>query len=192
MEISALKEKAKASLATNWGTAILVNIVVILISAVVCLMTCGLGILIIPVFSFGLASYFQFLVRSGYAPFGTVFSDTFSNFLKKWCASLLQYLYISLWSLLFFIPGIVKSYSYAMTTFILLDNPGMGPNEAITKIREMMHGYKWKLFCLDLSFFPLHLLACFTLGLPYLYVIPMMNASRAAFYEELKQIKGTY
>ena len=38
---------------------------------------------------------------------------------------LLQAVYTILWSLLLVIPGIIKSYSYAMTSFILKDEPEM-------------------------------------------------------------------
>jgi hypothetical protein len=51
-----------------------------------------------------------------------------------------------LWSLLFIIPGIVKSYSYAMAFYIRNDYPGYTATEAVTKSREMMRGYKGKLF----------------------------------------------
>lgn len=35
----------------------------------------------------------------------------------------LQGLYVALWSLLLFIPGVVKAYSYAMTPYIMADHP---------------------------------------------------------------------
>ena len=57
-----------------------------------------------------------------------------------------------LWSLLLVIPGIIKSYSYAMTSFILKDEPEMKNNAAIEKSMAMMENNKMKLFMLDLSF----------------------------------------
>ncbi len=41
--------------------------------------------------------------------------------------------YTVLWSLLLLIPGIIKAYSYAMTDFILKDEPEMKNNAAIEK-----------------------------------------------------------
>ena len=125
--------------------------------------------------------------RDGSAKLETIFSDSFSGFGKKWVTMFLEGLYVCLWSLLFVIPGIVKSYAYAMTPYILLDNPELGANEAITKSKEMMKGYKWKLFCLDLSFIGWYLLTAITFGLAMLYAAPLMNAARAQFYEELKK-----
>ena len=61
-------------------------------------------------------------------------------------------LYTFLWTLLFIIPGIVKAYSYAMTPYIMAENPGMSANDAITESREIMDGNKWRLVCLGLSF----------------------------------------
>jgi uncharacterized membrane protein len=52
---------------------------------------------------------------------------------------ILRSLYTLLWSLLFVIPGIIKSFSYALTPYILKDNPDLKFNSAITKSREMMN-----------------------------------------------------
>ena len=190
MKISALKQKAKATLKGNFGLAILIMIVYAAICSIVDSITFGLGLLVTPVLTFGMMSFYLIMAREGTAKFEVFFTDSISNFLKKWGALLLTALYTWLWSLLFIIPGIVKSYAYSMTQFIMLDNPEMGINEAIAQSQKMMKGYKWKLFCLDLSFIGWHLLASITCGLVYLYAIPVMNAARVQFYEELKAIQG--
>ena len=96
-------------------------------------------------------------------------------------------LYTWLWSLLLIIPGIIKSYSYAMTPFILEDDDEeVSGNEAIEKSMRMMDGHKWELFCLDFSFIGWILLAILTLGIGCLWLYPYINTARAAFYEELK------
>ena len=61
-------------------------------------------------------------------------------------------LFITLWTLLFVIPGMIKSYSYSMTPYILYENKEMTAKEAITQSRKMMKGNKWRLFCLSFSF----------------------------------------
>ena len=73
-----------------------------------------------------------------------------------------------------------------MATYICLDDPEMGYNDCSTRSREMMNGNKWRLFCLDLSFIGWSLLSIFTFGILMLWVTPVMQASRAAFYESLK------
>lgn len=83
------------------------------------------------------------------------FKDLFSQFHRLgdgFCMNFLVGLYTLLWSLLFVIPGIIKTYSYAMTPYILAENPGMTASDAITKSRRIMDGNKWRLFCLGFSF----------------------------------------
>ena len=95
-----------------------------------------------------------------------------------------------LWSLVLVIPGIIKSYSYAMTSFILKDEPEMKNNAAIEKSMAMMEGNKMKLFMLDLSFIGWAILCIFTLGIGLLFLQPYVAISRAAFYEDLKAQQG--
>lgn len=81
--------------------------------------------------------------------------DLFSQFHRLgdgFCMNFLVGLYTVLWTLLFVIPGIIKTYSYAMTPYILAENPGMTATEAITESRRIMDGNKWRLFCLGFSF----------------------------------------
>lgn len=81
--------------------------------------------------------------------------DLFSQFHRLgdgFCMNFLVGLYTVLWTLLFIIPGIIKGYSYAMTPYILAENPGMTATEAITESRRIMEGNKWRLFCLGFSF----------------------------------------
>lgn len=83
------------------------------------------------------------------------FSDLFSQFHRLgdgFCMNFLMGLFTLLWSLLFIIPGIIKTYSYAMTPYILAENPGMTATDAITESRRIMDGNKWRLFCLGFSF----------------------------------------
>ena len=82
-------------------------------------------------------------------------SDLFSQFHRLgdgFCMNFLVGLFTFLWSLLLVIPGIIKSFSYAMTPYILAENPGMTATEAITESRRVMDGNKWRLFCLGFSF----------------------------------------
>ena len=95
-----------------------------------------------------------------------------------------------LWSLLFIIPGIVKSYAYSQAYYIYYDTyqtTGQTPGylDTITASRRIMDGHKGQLFWLDLSFIGWHLLAVLTLGIGYLWLSPYIAATKAAFYEEL-------
>ena len=99
---------------------------------------------------------------------------------------ILVVIYEFLWTLLLIIPGIIKYYSYAMTKFILLDEPELKYDAAIEKSMEMMKGKKFKLFLLDLSFIGWALLCILTLGIGLVLLVPYMYTARAAFYEDLK------
>lgn len=99
----------------------------------------------------------------------------------------LRDLFMCLWTLLFIIPGLIKSYSYRMVPYILSDNEDMSATEAITKSREIMNGNKWRAFVLDLSFIGWVFLSCITLGLVGIfYVAPYISATEAELYEAIK------
>ena len=48
-----------------------------------------------------------------------------------------------------------------------------------------MHGHRWRLFCLDLSFLGWFMLVFATCGLAGIFVIPYHATATAAFYEDL-------
>ena len=111
--------------------------------------------------------------------------DYFSVWRTAFCARFLRGLYVFLWSLLFIIPGIVAEYSYAMTGFILAENPELTASEAIEKSKEIMYGNRWRLFCLRFSFVGWSFLCGLTFGIGNLWLTPYMQAADAAFYREI-------
>ncbi|MGT2907741.1 DUF975 family protein [Streptococcus dentiloxodontae] len=108
------------------------------------------------------------------------------SFLLTW---LLKWVFTSLWTLLFVIPGIIKSYSYAMSFYIVDDLKRQGKDisatEAITKSRRLMDGHKFDLFVLDLSFLGWSILCLFTAGIGYLWLAPYVQTTRSEFYRAL-------
>lgn len=109
---------------------------------------------------------------------------------KYWhnlATQLLRRIFTALWTLLLIVPGIIMSYAYEMTPYILNDEPGLGAKETLDRSRTMMKGHKWELFVLDLSFIGWFLLSIVTLGIAHVfYVQPYYESSHAAFYESLK------
>lgn len=102
------------------------------------------------------------------------------------CAKLLQSVYVLLWSLLLIVPGIMAGYSYAMTEFILAENPELTASEAIARSKSMMYGNRWRLFCLQFSFIGWELLsALLTFGIGSLWITPYKQTAAAAFYREI-------
>ena len=109
----------------------------------------------------------------------------FDRFGQGFTQKFLRDLYTMLWGLLLVIPGIVKSLSYAMTPYIMAEQPELTAGEAIQKSMLMMDGHKWELFVLQLSFIGWGLLAALTLNLGNLVLNPDRNAAMTAFYREL-------
>ena len=104
--------------------------------------------------------------------------------------SLLQEIFVFLWSLLFVIPGIIKSYSYAMSVFIQQDKQNKDWQYCINKSMNMMDGYKMQLFMLDLSFIGWYIVGFLCFGVGVLFVQPYHYQARAHFYNELKKQSG--
>lgn len=100
----------------------------------------------------------------------------------------LMNLYITLWALLLFIPGIIKSYEYRMIPYILCENPGIERKRAFKLSKEMMTDNKMDTFILDLSFIGWFILSLFTAGiLSVLYVNPYQSATNAELYAALRE-----
>lgn len=125
------------------------------------------------------------IVDGGSASVGTIFS-MFGRWKTALWARILVNIRVMLWSLLFVIPGIVASYSYAMVSFVLADHPEMTASEALAESKRIMKGNRWRLFCLNLSFIGWSFLCVFTLGIGYIWLLPYIQAANAAFYREVK------
>ncbi|MGN1241599.1 MAG: DUF975 family protein [Alloprevotella sp.] len=108
------------------------------------------------------------------------------RYVRVFCALFLVNLFTFLWALLLIIPGIMKAFSYALTPYILLDEPELTAKQAIARSSEIMQGRRWKLFCLYLSFIGWGILSVLTFGIGFLWLLPYMNASFAAFYEDAR------
>lgn len=97
-------------------------------------------------------------------------------------------LYIFLWSLLFLIPGVIKSYEYRMIPYLLAENPALSKKEAFALSKQMMDGEKFNAWVLDLSFIGWNILSVFTCCiLAIFYVAPYQNLTNAQLYAVLKQ-----
>ena len=120
--------------------------------------------------------------------------DLFSGF-NSFGQSILLMLKIGiftfLWSLLFFVPGIIKSLSYSMSYYIMAETPGISSRDALEESKRMTNGHKGEIFVLGLSFFPWILLVCVTVGIAGIYVIPYINTTMANYYRELKKATDT-
>ena len=137
----------------------------------------------------GLRGWFMRYSRGENARAGEVFAS-FRIYLPSMTTALLRDVFVFLWSLLFIIPGIVASYSYAMTGYILAEDPDLTASQAIQRSKELMQGNRWRLFCLQLSFIGWIILCLFTFGIGNLFLNPYQTAADAAFYREISGTGG--
>lgn len=163
----------------GWFTGIVVGLI-----AIASVFAIAYTILVANVVDYGSTVTFLKFSRDNNISFEVLFSG-FKDYGRIVGVMFLRNLFIFLWSLLLIIPGIIKGYSYAMTEYLIADNPGMEPLEAITKSREMMNGWKAKLFLLDLSLIGWWFLCLFTCGIGFLWLGAYFKTNRALFYNEM-------
>lgn len=111
----------------------------------------------------------------------------FNRFTQSFLITLLNFAFIFLWTLLLVIPGVIKSFSYAMSNYIAIENPNMSAQECITESRKRMNGNKWKLFCLELSYIGWFLLIILTFGILSFWILPKYEQAHYEFYIHITQ-----
>lgn len=197
---SELRAAGRADLAGRWNEAAMLTFVYIIISGVANALFGGVlniafagvgnfvSILLIPM-GWGFSMTFLALHRHEE---GDTFDmwhllDGYRDFRRIFCTLFLQSVYTVLWSLLLFIPGIVKACSYAMTPYILRDRKDLSNNAAIELSMAMMQGHKMDYFLLELSFLGWVILCILSLGIGFFWLSPYMQASVVNFYEDVKR-----
>ncbi|WP_285765810.1 DUF975 family protein [Peribacillus sp. SI8-4] len=211
MRISELKKKGLAALKGKWGIAVSLMLLLFLIHVVFPFIVEVIGsggfvqwfeqeetplwsdifgtilsIVLIPL-TIATTWFYLDLVRKESPEITEVFAiyKDGKTSIKLIGGSILQAIFICLWSLLLIIPGIIKSIAYSQLFFLLKDHPQYTILEAITESRKRMNGLKWKYFLMNLSFIGWGFLCIFTLGIGLLWLIPYIGTTLAAFYNEL-------
>ena len=80
---------------------------------------------------------------------------------------------------------VVRSLLYSLTVYIAYDNPEMSSLDVVNESARMMKGNRGNIFLLSLSFIGWMILAVFTLGIGYLWLLPYMEIATICFYEHL-------
>lgn len=111
---------------------------------------------------------------------------TCGKYLNVVFTNLLVNIFTALWTLLFIIPGIIKGYAYAMTPYILAENPNIKPMQAINLSCRMTKGHKLDLFVLGFSFIGWYMLGALAFGIGTAFVVPYDRATHAQFYLALR------
>lgn len=184
---SELRAQAWSALGGKWGMAAVVTLVYGVIS---CVISCipfvnwVAGLLVSLPLAYGFTVILLNVVRGGDVQFDTL-GEGFKDYGRILGTMLLVSVFQFLWTLLLIVPGVIKGYSYAMTPYLLKDHPELKFNAAIDESMRLMSGNKMRLFLLDLSFIGWVLVGIVTLGIGLLWIVPYMQAARAAFYEDL-------
>lgn len=159
-----LKNAALAALKGHWGPAVIASLVMMVIgmavsfsaeskSVIVILLRLAVTVLVSLPLSVGFyASYRKLYVDGDIKVTENMFGIAFGNWAHNLGGMLLMGVYTCLWSLLLIIPGIIKTFAYALTPFILNEKSELSANEAIELSTKMMDGHKMELFLLYLSF----------------------------------------
>lgn len=210
-KIREYKRAARASLRGNWAPAVLASLALLFLAVLLSVPTelflyANLG----PALFFGLQAGSLLISTFLVVPLGVgyavaclmlyetnddrlsenMFKTAFSRYWHKVGGMFLMSLKVWLWSLLLVIPGIIMAHAYAMTPYILEEHPEIGAWEASRVSQKMMRGHKFRLFRLNLSFIGWALLCVPTLGVGFLWLVPYMQMSQAAFYSDLKAQQG--
>ncbi|MBS5883272.1 DUF975 family protein [Clostridium sp.] len=202
MNRAELKSKAKEQLRGRWGLAIITVLVsnliinsynmskgvdfVIEISENLTLTLNLISLIFGGVVSTGLSKFLlNFTTNREEPKFADLFSQ-FKIFFKALGLFILMGIAIILGTLFFIIPGIIVALMFSQAFYILAEDPNKGIFECLEESSNLMHGYKWELFVLQLSFIGWELLAVLTFGIASLWVNPYQKVTEANFYLKLK------
>lgn len=186
MDRAALKELAKNQIRGNIGILFLCMLVVTIINVAAGAITGGIGMIFVAApMNISMCMIYINLAKGQKPTVANTF-DGFDVFGKSLWLSIITSFFMFLWSLLFIIPGIVKSFSYAMAPYILAENHNMTAREALSESKRIMDGHKGELFVSHLSFIPWLMLGSITGGIAMIYVTPYMNMTITNFYNNIK------
>lgn len=165
----------------------------LILAGIIIIIVLALSLFIFNPLRVGCQRYFLLCGRypASFKEVGFAFSHSYLNIVK---VMFFKDLYTFLWSLLFIVPGIIKSYEYRMIPYLLAENPDLDMNAAFTLTKRMMYGDKLNAWVLDLSFIGWNLLGALTCCiLNIFYVSPYQNLTNAQLFEALKgKLSGPY
>ena len=141
------------------------------------------------ILSAGWSIYHLGVRRGKEMPFSCLL-DGFGFLGKLILLNIVMSIFVFLWSLLFYIPGLIAQYRYRFAVYNLCENPDIGIMEAISMSKAQTAGFKWTLFVLDLSFIGWILLSGLTLGILDIWLAPYREQANVGYFQEIKRVKG--
>ncbi len=144
------------------------------------------SLLLYPI-TVALSGYYTNCLRNNEFKSQYVYTSASNNYIKFLLTEIIRNIFVSLWSILLLVPGIIKGLSYSMTRYIICDNPTLSSTEAIEISKRITKGFKGDILLMYLSFIPWLILVTATFSIASIYVIPYMGITEAMFYENLKK-----
>jgi len=129
--------------------------------------------------------YIAYSHTTSQQPF-TVFIKGFSLWAKGILGFLWNMLWVTLWTFVFIIPGIIKNYAYSQMFFIIAEYPRISVRKAMKLSKILTRGFKGDLFIMDLSFIGWAILCEFTSGIGILWLSPYKSMSFVNAYHSMK------
>lgn len=174
----------------NGGISIYVNIVTVINrddpSTTVGYSSSIITLLLIP-FTIAASGYYLNHIRGFNPEWKSLYKEGIDNYGSYLVTGVLVNVFTFLWSLLFVVPGIIKSLAYSQAKYVIHDNPRLKGKEAIEISKRMTNGFKGDLFSMYLSFIGWYILVGLTCGILSIYVTPYVETTAAMYYENLKR-----
>ena len=143
-------------------------------------------LLLIP-FTIAASGYYLNHIRGFNPEWKSLYKEGIDNYGSYLVTGVLVNVFTFLWSLLFVVPGIIKSLAYSQAKYVIHDNPRLKGKEAIEISKRMTNGFKGDLFSMYLSFIGWYILVGLTGGILSIYVTPYVETTAAMYYENLKR-----
>lgn len=99
---------------------------------------------------------------------------------------LLEFAYLFPRFMLLIVPGIIKSYSYILSSYILADKPDIPVKTALKESEKLMQGHKLEYFKLQLRLAGWTILSLLTGNISSIFSAPYTYTADAEFYYALK------
>lgn len=203
--IGELKSRARMQLRGKWGISViafLIYSVIIGMSASkeigdyfdinkLVVFTNAVGFLLGGLITVGISKFSLNLVRGKEISINDLFSN-FDIYLKTLGLYILSGICIFIGTLFFVIPGVIIAIMFSQAYYILSEDKEKSITQCLRESSELIRGYKWDYFVLELSFIGWWIVSILTLGIGSLWVVPYQGITETNFYLELKEHENIY
>ncbi|MBR6569247.1 MAG: DUF975 family protein [Clostridia bacterium] len=164
------------------------------------------ALVLTPALTIGCNRYFIGLVTGKDIGLREGITGRLNILLKAMWLYVRMFVQIFLWSLLFFIPGVIAALRYSMAAYFMAEDPSISAGEALRRSNQAMKGHKASYFMLLISFIGWNLLitmaqllisgmlgAVITMVAAQFMSLALnvyINASSAAFYRAISAADG--